>query len=102
MSEYSERVRDLQSRLEGLTGVTQAKCFPTILVATILTPIIVWLVLYFLQPWFVRKKEGSGTTKDNSKVLVWTVIITAVIAAIVFGFSWYMNYDFVGQLCLLK
>lgn len=99
---FGDSIANLQKKVEDLAGVSQANCFPTVLVSAILTPVIVWVILYFLQPNFVRRQEGNASLQDNSKVLVYTIIITAIIYAVGFGVSYFAGYDITSALCLIK
>ena len=100
---FAESLKNLQDRLGELNAEGRVQCFPTALVCAIITPIVIWLILYFTQPYFVRKYDRNGASlQDNSKVLIWTAVITVVLYAIAWGVAWFSGYNVSSILCLVK
>ena len=52
----------------------------------IIVPIIVWCLLLFLMPTFVKANE-NGTSLDHRSMLLWTLVISLVIWILFFGFA---------------
>lgn len=62
------------------------------LIAAILLPILIFILLYFIQPSFVESKDDSGTIeRDNRKVLMWTVGVSVVIWICLYLFKFCKN-----------
>lgn len=50
--------------------------------------IIVWILLYFLNPSFIQqvnhKTEQHNGVQDNTKIFIWSVVISIIIVAIIY------------------
>jgi len=80
----------------------KAKCFPTMIVAGIIVPIVIWLILYFVQPEFVQVREGSRKVRSTTKVFYWTIIITVIIWAAMYLWVWCRGYDKISMICATR
>ena len=98
---YKEKVKELQAKIEGETKKFEdkEKCFPTMMVMAIAIPIIVWLILYFLQFKFVKKVEAGKEVRDNTKIFYWTVVITLLAWVGLYAYTYYWG---TGQVCTRK
>lgn len=102
----------LSSKIDQLTKMTKStsenikgkeKCFPTLLIVGIITPIIIWMLFYFIRPSFVQKKNTDGTyTRDNKKVLLWTFIISVVVWVCLYLWTYCKGYDKNAFTCFKK
>jgi heme/copper-type cytochrome/quinol oxidase subunit 2 len=103
-STFSEKVAELQGQINSASGkaASKEKCIPTMLIAGIIAPILVWLVLYFLQPSFVQKKDGNKYVRDNTLVFYWTVFVTVIIWVSMYLFTYCQGYDSAAMLCSRK
>lgn len=103
-SEFSQKVSNLQRQISAASekAAGKEKCIPTMLIAGIVAPILVWVLLYFLQPSFVQKKEGTKYVRDNTKVFYWTVLVTVVIWVAMYLFTYCQGYDSAAMLCSRK
>lgn len=74
---------DTQSDIESYEKLTDDKSKTKIsktLIVSILAPIIVFILLYVIQPSFVESEDDSGTIeRDNRKVLLWTLGVSVII-----------------------
>lgn len=98
----------LQKRIDELSRLIRQKkeaisrkerCLPTMLIAGVVAPIIVWLLLYFIQPRFVQTKEGSKYTRSNTKVFYWTILVTVIIWVGMYLWTWCQGYGNISMLC---
>lgn len=101
---FKERVAGLQKEITAVAGKAagKEKCIPTMLIAGIVAPILVWVLLFFLQPSFVQKKEGVKYVRDNTKVFYWTVLVTVVIWIAMYLFTYCQGYEGAAMLCSRK
>lgn len=100
-SAFQNRVIELQTELDKLEGQLNKKagCVPTLLIIGACIPVVVWFMLFFFQPGFVKKKEGSRQVRDNSKVFGWTIGITLFLWAGMYVFAYFKGYDIGGSVC---
>lgn len=97
----ARQIEELESSLEKeRKGITSKEsCFPTMLILGILTPIIIWVILYFVSPKFVQDKEGNRQVRSNTKVFYWTVIFTLLIWIGMYLWTWCKGFKNVSLLC---
>lgn len=100
-SPFARRVRELESHLASATEKVApgAKCVPTMLIAGLVAPLLIFLVLFFLQPSFVQRKEGTKYARDGKKVFYWTLGLTLAIWFAMYVFTWCKGYDRTAMLC---
>ena len=98
---FKDKVSELQSHVSAVTdqASNKEKCVPTMLIAGIVTPFLVWILLYFLQPSFVQKKEGAKYVRSGTKVFYWAIIISVVIWIAMYLFTWCKGYDKAAMIC---
>ena len=80
--EYRDKVARLKRELDLLeqsSGDAPEKCIPTMYIAAGIAPVLVFLILWFLSPGFVQKKEGEKYSRSTSKVFMWTLLSTAML-----------------------
>jgi len=114
MSEDSYEDSDVQlgpkiAELNRLTNDTaknikgKEKCIPTLLIVAVVTPFIIWALFYFIKPSFVQKKNSDGSyQKDNKKVFIWGFVVTLVIWACLYLWTYCQGYDKNAFLCNRK
>ena len=100
-SKYEELLKKLQEGIKNVGGkiTSKEKCLPTMLIAGIAAPILIWLVLYFVQPRFVSEKEGNKHVLSKTKVFYWTVIFTILVWIAMYLWTWCRGLDKVAMLC---
>ena len=92
---FQDKIKALENELKGVNeGVA---CTGLITIGAIAAPIVTWLVLYFLNPYFVRGQYKKK--RDNSKVLMWTVFITIIIWVIMYFYA-QSNLESLGGVCM--
>lgn len=92
--EINKRVSELENILIGAKNdiTKKERCFPTMLVVGVSAPVVIWLAFYFIKPSFVQKQEADGTySRDNKKVLLYTFIVSLVIWACLYLWSYYQG-----------
>nr|WNL49855.1 transmembrane domain containing protein [Marseillevirus sp.] len=76
----------------ALSSAFGTNCFPLLVAVGAVTPLIVWLVLYFIQPKFIQTRKDTGYAPDNWKLLKWTAVITIGIWLIFWAFTFCKDY----------
>ncbi len=101
MDDFGKTYEDLKSHVEkARIGIeSKEKCFPIMIIIGAVAPVLVWLVLYFLQPSFVQKKEGDVYVRNNTKVFYWTVLITLIIWVAMYLFSFCSGSKAIPMFC---
>jgi hypothetical protein len=100
-SSFKERVEGLEKKLQEATqGVSkQDSCFPTLMVIGIAIPFVLLLLLFFLQPSFVQKKEGTKYVRDGKKVFYWSLGITLVMWVGLYLYSYCLGFNNAAMVC---
>ena len=62
-------------------------------IAAAVAPVLIFLVLFFLSPSFVQRKEGNKYVRDLGKVFMWVVILTLVVWGGMYLFSYCAGYE---------
>lgn len=63
-------------------------CVSTMTIVSIAFPFVVWLMLYFFNPKFVRTDDK----RSNKKTILWTIGITLIAWALFYCFSYCKGY----------
>lgn len=94
-SEFAKKVSQLQEAIDGHTSqlATKEKCLPMVLMIAAAVPLVVFLVLYFLQPGFVKKKDGGKSVRSGTKVFLWTLFVTVVAWVALYLYTWCKGYS---------
>ena len=97
----ASQIEDLEKHLEKerMSIVSKETCFPTMLILGVLAPIIIWVILFFIQPRFVQDKEGNRQVRSNTKVFYWTVIFTLLVWIGMYLWTWCKGFKNVSLLC---
>jgi heme/copper-type cytochrome/quinol oxidase subunit 2 len=97
--EFARKVDSLKECIARESGKvnTKARCLPTMLIVGAVVPIVVWLALFFSS--FAQKKEGDKSVRDTKKVFIWTVIVTLVLWAAMYGYTWYRGANKMSVTC---
>lgn len=101
---FKKKVEDIQAQLDkiGQKASSKEKCIPTMMIAGVIAPLLIFIVLFFLKPSFVQKKNGKRYERDNTKVFYWTVIVTAVVWLGMYMYTYCSNYQKGAMLCARK
>jgi heme/copper-type cytochrome/quinol oxidase subunit 2 len=91
ISTFKETLNRIDKEIE-----CQNSCISTLTIVAIAMPFIIWLLLFFIKPSFVKNELNERSTK---KVVTWTVILTAISWAILFGYSYFTGN--IGSLACL-
>jgi hypothetical protein len=77
-SPFQEKIQKLQAATEEGQRKLESKerSIPTQVIIGIAIPFVVLIVLIFVQPSIVQKKEGSKYVRDSTKIFYWTVGLT--------------------------
>jgi len=83
---------DSYEKLTSEKNKSLNKYFSKTVIAAILTPIIIYILLYFIQPSFVESEDDSGSVeKDNRKVILWTIGVSVVVWICIYLFKFCKN-----------
>ena len=98
---FAEKVSELQHSidLETRKVASTERCFPTMLIASIATPFLLLLLLFFLQPSFVQRKEGEKYVRDGRRIFYWTVGITVVVWLAMYLYTFCDGFSAMSMLC---
>nr|QBK86338.1 MAG: membrane protein [Marseillevirus LCMAC102] len=98
---FSSKIDKLQAHVEvsNAKAANKEKCVPIMLIVGIIVPLLIFLLLYFLQPSFVQKKEGTKYIRNNTKLFYWTLLITVVLWIAMYLFSYCKGYEKSAMLC---
>ena len=73
-------------------------CFSSIWILVIIVPIIMFILLYFIEPGFIQKKEGNKYVIDNAKLwsdwALFTFLTWVLILLYVYSRGYKSNIDF--------
>lgn len=94
-SSFHEKLASLEASLEESRKKVSAAdgCFPTLIAVGIAIPFLLLIILFFLQPSFVQRKEGNKFVRDGRKIFFWTVVMTAVAWLALYLYSWCTGYN---------
>lgn len=53
----------------------------------ILVPIIIWIILIFLVPSFVKEDENGHSKVDHPRVLLWTLLLSVIVWVVLYGLN---------------
>lgn len=105
MSSKTKNYRDKVEQLENLLGEHQSKvqskqkCLPTMMIAGAITPVILFLLFFFIKPSFVQVKEGNKFVRSGKKVFMYTIVLTLVTWLGMYLFTYCRGYNRASMLC---
>lgn len=101
---YSDKIAELEKhvRRAGQRVSKKEKCIPTMLIAGIVAPILLFLMFFFIQPSFVQKKEGQKYVRSNAKTFYWTIGVTVIIWIAMYFFTYARGYNKSAMFCMKK
>lgn len=102
---FKQRTEDLTNLVNSQSSHIESKekCFPTLLAVGAVVPFVVWAAFYFIKPSFVQQKNSDGTfSRNNKKVLMWTFIVTLVLWACLYLWTYCKGYDSIASICSKK
>lgn len=94
-SNFKDKVEELQRKLDSATkSVKESEsCFPMLMIVGIVTPFILLLLLFFLQPSFVQKKESNKYVRDGKKIFYWSLGLTIIVWLGLYLYSYCIGYN---------
>lgn len=109
MTTLNEKIAQLEARISQLQSPNapgavdvkaSVKCLPWRIILGIASPLLIFLSLYFIQPRFVQKKEGTRTVRSTTKVFVWTIFLSAIVLGGIYAWGKYKIGG--GAVCSIK
>jgi len=100
-ADFQKKIDELESHISATSSklAGKEKCLPTLLIAGVIAPLVVFLFLYFLLPSIVQRKEGTKYVRSGTKTFYWTLGITLTLWVCLYLFSYCGNYQNVAMLC---
>lgn len=83
---FREKVASLEQQVKKFEG---EKCIPTMAIAAAVIPLLIFLVLFFLQPGFVQRTEGNKSVRSVQKVFIYTLVISLIAWALMYCYSFF-------------
>lgn len=101
-ADFSKKVNELGAHIAKANGKISAKesCMPTLLIAAVAVPIVVWLLLYLVKPSFTQMKDKEGKfVRCPKRIAMWTAIITLILWGAMYMFTYCKGYDAASAFC---
>lgn len=81
---YRDKIAALEREINDCTGGSYSTigwgCLPTSVIIGIVSPFVIWILLYFISPGFVKKQDNNGdVVRDTKKVFIWSIILTLIL-----------------------
>ena len=97
-SDFKQKVASLSQELSSAGCSKEGeKCTYTTIVIAVVIPLIMFLILFFIQPGLVQSKDGNKKVKSNTKVFVWTLLFSALAWGGLYGYTYYFGS---GSVCV--
>jgi hypothetical protein len=90
MSEYRDKVQKLTLELKNAQDVMASESYmSTSMIIAAITPIVVFLALYFIDFKYLQKEEGGVSVRDVKKIFLVTALISALVWGGIYGYTKY-------------
>lgn len=98
---FRDKVAQLQASLDASTKSVSSKekCLPTLMIVGVAAPFLILVILFFLQPSFVQRKEGKKFVRDGKKTFFWTIALTLVLWVGLYLYSYCVGYSAASMVC---
>ena len=98
---YSDKIARLEKSIGELTDniVSKEKCMPTMVIVAIVSPLIIFLSLFFFSPSFVQRKDNTKYTRNNKKVFFYTLGFSLAIWGLIYLYTLCSGYDRTAMVC---
>jgi len=93
-----KKADELQSHIEAISGkvTKKEKAFPIMMAVGAVIPFVTFAALYFIQPGFVQKKDGTKYVRSTAKTFYWTLGISIAIWAVLFALKYFGMTSCIG------
>ena len=100
----TQNIKDIIGSEESGEGVTerpyQRVCFSSIWILVALAPVIIFILIYFIEPGFIQKKEGNNYVIDNRKLWGYWALFTFIIWVLLLMYAYSRGYKSNLELCM--
>lgn len=96
---YEKRIKILESKLKktGEKVASKETCWPYHAILGGVAPLLIGVILWFVKPGFVVKKDGADVVLDYSKLFIWDLMISVALWAALYGHYKYFGSS--GKVC---
>ena len=85
--DFNQKVKEYKeiigTPLEGDRGtdtvIVERVCFSSIWILVALTPVVMFLLLYFIEPGFIQKRSGNEWVIDNKKLWLYWALFSFIV-----------------------
>lgn len=77
----------------------QRNCFNSIWIMVAVTPVIMFLLLYFVEPAFIQEKVGNRWVIDNKKLWMYWALFTFIVWILLFLYAFSRGYASNSEMC---
>lgn len=92
LSALRSSINNIDRMIDGRNTPVPQSCVSIMTIVAIIVPIIILLMLFFIQPSFVQKKDGRKYVRSGWKTTLWTIILTAVVWLGMYLFTFCKGY----------
>ena len=96
--DFTDKLAEMRNSVENIRNAIGEKspsvksCIPVTMMVAIAVPFLLLILLYAIQPSFVQKKDGKKYVRSGGKVILWTIILTAVVWLGMYLFTFCKGY----------
>ena len=99
-STFDKKINELEKSLnEAKTNMKNKKCIPYVVIVGIIIPFLTWIVLYMSKPSFIKNTDDEEQKTNMKKLFLYTVLITVLFWAGLYGYSYYRGFENLTSLC---
>lgn len=102
MAEKINQLEIATQKAQAKLDATSISCIPTSLIVAILFPILLFLILWWWQPGFVKTTVNGKTSRSTAKVFFYTILITALVWLFMYMYARCDNFSQLSKMCLLR
>ena len=106
--DFNQKVKEYKeiigTPLEGDRGtdavIVERVCFSSIWILVAIVPVIMFLLLYFIEPGFIQKRSGNEWVIDNQKLWLYWALFSFVVILLLFFYMFSRGYRSNIDVCM--
>ncbi len=99
IAELREIIGTPEDRVVESKREVQRVCFSSVWILIAITPVVMFILLYFIEPGFIQKKEGNKYVIDNRKLWGYWFLFTFVVWVLLFLYMFSRGYKSNIDMC---